>query len=286
MVSHPGVSQESVGSAIFKNPRAPSATCFPQRLCFALLLTFLLAPSARAEKVEQLNPQGYVNDFASVLDAPAKAQLRALCEEVDYKAGAQIAVVTIHSLEGDTVEDFSHRLATRWGVGHKGDNRGVMVLLAVADHKYRVEVGYGLEPILPDGKVGGFAREMAPNLRAGDYNNALLRLTSEIATVIAQDRGVSISAPSIVPGAGSHQPPSGTQNIGWGAALVLLALLCGWGLLFITPLASIGRRPRRGVFWGGYGGGWGRGSFSGGGGGGFGGFGGGSFGGGGASGGW
>src|SRR6266849_6313067 len=100
-----------------------------------------------AEKVEELQPQGYVDDFAGVLDAPTQAQLTALCGELDQKTGAQLAVVTIHSLAGLTVEDFAFRLATKWGVGHKGDNRGVLILLAVDDHKYRIEVGYGLEPI-------------------------------------------------------------------------------------------------------------------------------------------
>jgi uncharacterized protein len=152
----------------------------------------MLAAGARGEKPEQLKPQGYVNDFAGVLDAQAKAQLTALCTEVDQKARAQIAVVTIRSLEGVAVEEFSHRLATRWGVGYKGDNRGLLILLAVRDRKYRIEVGYGLEPILPDGKVGGFGREMVPLLRQGDYGGALLQVTGRIADVIAADRGITL----------------------------------------------------------------------------------------------
>jgi hypothetical protein len=99
--------------------------------------------------------------------------LTQLSTEVDQKAKAQIAVVTIKTLEGDTVEDFANHLFKKWGVGAKGTDRGVMVLLATDDHKYWTEVGYGLEPILPDGKVGGFGRDMVPLLRQGDYNGAV-----------------------------------------------------------------------------------------------------------------
>lgn len=256
-------------------------------LLLALLLALVLPFTARAEKVEQLKPEGYVNDFAGVLNEQAKAQLTALCTEVDQKTKAQIAVVTIHSLEGVPVEDFGIRLATRWGVGHKGDNRGVLILLAVDDHKYRTEVGYGLEPILPDGKVGGFGREMVPRLRAGDYSGALLHLTSEIAAVIAQERGVALgSLPVEQPSAPREELRVPRLFPALGLLLLVLAF-GGMGLLFAIIGGVAGRRPRRGTWWAGPwmsgGGSPGGGGF---GGGGFGGFGGGGFGGGGASGGW
>src|SRR5271163_2659956 len=84
-----------------------------------LLLFFLVlgASQVRAEQVKNLKPQGYVNDFAGVLGAQAKAKLTALCAEVDQKAKAQIAVVTVSSLEGEPIEQFSIDLATAWGVG-------------------------------------------------------------------------------------------------------------------------------------------------------------------------
>src|ERR1700676_1959659 len=118
------------------------------------------APQSRAEQVKNLKPQGYVNDFAGVLSASAKEKLTALCAEVDRKAQAQIAIVTVSSLGGQPIEQFSIDLATQWGVGPKQQARGILILLAPNDRKNRVEVGYGLEAILPDGKVGGFGREM------------------------------------------------------------------------------------------------------------------------------
>src|SRR6266481_7267293 len=125
-----------------------------------LFLLILCVPAANAEQVKNLKPQGYVNDFAGVLSAQAKDKLTALCAEVDQKAKAQIAVVTVSSLEGEPVEQFSIDLAMQWGVGPKQQSRGVLILMAPNDRKYRVEVGYAVEAILPDGRVGGFGREM------------------------------------------------------------------------------------------------------------------------------
>ena len=257
------------------------------------LLLLVWGVQLRAEKVQDLKPQGYVNDFAGVVSADTRSRVTALCTEVDQKAQAQIAVVTVHDLNGDSVDDFTNRLGDKWGVGHKS-SRGVLILLAVDDHKYRVEVGYGLEPILNDAKVGDFGRAMVPALRRGDYSGAVLQLTWSVASVIAHDRGVTLSG----------TPPAESEGSGESISLppwigpVIFFFLVG-GVVLITILARrAGRRgPRGGGWWGGPGpwiigglgrGGGGFGGFGGGGGGGggFGGFGGGSFGGGGASGSW
>src|SRR5215472_17040772 len=125
-----------------------------------ILAVVCLYSALRAEPIKQLKPTGYVNDFAGVIDAESSEAIRGLCEQIDHKTKAQIAVVTIHSLDGADVESYAVDLYKAWGIGPKSDNRGVLILLAVNDHRYRTEVGYGLEPILPDGKVGGFGREV------------------------------------------------------------------------------------------------------------------------------
>jgi uncharacterized protein len=253
-----------------------------------LFLTVIPAAPAHAEQWQKLNVQGYVNDFAGVLDPATVEGLTRLCTEVDQKAKAQIALVTIKSLDGDAVEDFANHLFQKWGVGYKGTDRGVMVLLAVGDHKYFTEVGYGLEPILPDGKVGGFGRDMVPLLRQGDYNSAVLQVASQIAEVIAQDSHVSLGslAQSRAAAPPGRQGQGQQLHLTAGEIIVLLIILIVaapillklLGPLFLLSLLTggIGR---------GGSGGWGGGGF-GGGGGGFGGFGGGSSGGGGAGGGW
>lgn len=264
------------------------------RVClFALLGALSLPLPSAAEKVEALQPRGYVNDFAGVFNDPTKDQLSSLCAELDRKTRAQIAIVTIRSLEGLTEAEFTHRLLTRWGVGYKGDNRGLLILLAIKERKYRIEVGYGLEPILPDGKVGAFGREMVPLLRQGDYNAAVLHLTSRLAQVIAQDRGVTLSGkpprrpppqglpPLRLPG---ERRPITEQEWFWWLVLILdvpFALLLVW---LLKRAGGIPTGRGDGGFWGGFGGGGG--GLGGGGGGGGGGFGGGGGGGGGAGGGW
>jgi uncharacterized protein len=269
---------------------------FGSRVAAILLICIVwlsLALSAHAQQgLPKTKPAGYVNDFAGVLSQSARAQLTALCTEVDQKAHAQIAVVTVKSLEGKPVEDYAIALATQWGVGPKQSDRGVLILVAPQEHKYWTTVGYGLEPILPDGKVGGFGREAVPYLRDGNYDAALLLITRRIADVIAQDRGVTLSgsAPS------SPRPVyHNKQENGSGPVAIILLLI--FIFLFISSVfrRGGGRRGGGGGWWvgpmiGGMmggGGGFGGGGFGGGGGGGgFGGFGGGSFGGGGAGGSW
>ena len=126
----------------------------------------MLGLLAHAESVSQLQPTGYVNDFAHVLDSTTIAQISNTCKQVDEKAHAQIALVTINSLDGTDIESFAVDLYKKWGIGYKGTDHGVLILYAIRDHKARIEVGYGLEPILPDGKVGGFQREAIPLMRA------------------------------------------------------------------------------------------------------------------------
>src|ERR1700746_1924075 len=169
-----------------------------------------------AEPVAQLQPTDYVNDFAHVLQQSTIAQLDSVCELIDQKAHAQIAVVTINSLDGSDIESYAVDLFHKWGVGSKAANRGVLILLAVKDHRYRIEVGYGLEPILPDGKVGGIGREAAPLLRQNDYNGAMTLMTSRVATVIAQDAGVQLS---------SSQARAPTPPMGISAGGILLLVI-------------------------------------------------------------
>jgi uncharacterized protein len=271
-------------------------------LATAAFLLTLLPTAAQGQRPRDLRPQGYVNDFAGVINPDTRRELSAICSELDQKAQAQIAIVTVRSLEGESIEDYSIDLATRWGIGPKQKDRGVLILLSLRDRRYRIEVGYGLEPILPDGLVGDFGRQAAPQLRIGNYSGAVLLLTERVAGVIAKDRGIQLSSlPQESPspmGPETEPPPLTPQTI----AVPLLTLL----ILFFFPLLGFFLRLRAArrygrshgvwwwagpVFWGG--GGWGGGSggisWGGGGfgsGGGFGGFGGGSFGGGGASGSW
>jgi uncharacterized protein len=255
-----------------------------KRACgVALQIVFAIAVLsvwADAEPISQLHPSNYVNDFAHVLSPQTEAELNNLGQQVDEKAKAQIAIVTINSLDGQDIESYAVDLFKQWGIGNKSTNHGVLILIAVKDHRYRTEVGYGLEPILPDGKVGGFWREVVPLLKQGDYDQALKQNTERIASVIAQDAGVQLTGVSSVP---EQRGPPPSKGISLGGIVFIIIVII---IVLATPLRSV-------LFWmllsggGGRGGGWGGGGFGGGGGGGgFGGFGGGMSGGGGASGSW
>jgi len=262
--------------------------------CLVILFLILFPAAISAQNPKDLKPQGYVNDFANVLSASAKQKLTALCAEVDSKAGAQIAVVTVSSLNGEEIEQYTLDLAMQWGVGPKDKSQGVMILFAPHEHKYRFEVGYGLEGILPDGKVGGFGREAVPLLRQNDYDGAILLVTRRVASVIAADKGVTLDSLSgVTPPRANLEDNSSGSGITLHGIIIAIVLLVFLGRLFLPFLFGLGSYGRRGGggWWIGPtmgGGSWGGGGFGGGGGGGggFGGFGGGSFGGGGASGSW
>jgi uncharacterized protein len=253
----------------------------------AISSVFVLATALFALDPNSLKPQGYVSDFARVLDVQSRAQLEEYCGRVEQATGVQMAMVTISSLEGEPVEDFTNALFRKWGVGKKGKDEGIMLLLAIKDRRDRIEVGYGLEPILPDGFAGGVLREARLLLRQGSYGAAMFAAAGEMGSRIAAAKGVSLdfSLRPLRP-SGPARPGLPLPVIVIGIILLLLLLRGGGGGFFTGLLLGnlLGR--------GGGGGGWGGGGFGGydsgggGGGGGFGGFGGGDSGGGGASGGW
>jgi uncharacterized protein len=249
-----------------------------------VLLIFAPLSVLTAESVSTLPaPTGYVSDFAGVLSPSTKLNLEDLCTQVDRQAHAQIAVVTVKTMDGDqSVEEFATALEDKWKVGAKGTDRGVLVLFVMNPRKYRIEVGYGLEGILNDAKVGDIGRMMVPAARQGDFDTAIPLGVQQIAQIIATDAGVTLNLSQPVHQYHRQQAPAQLNFIqlllGGGAILLILFFLVktgNTGLIFflLGNLMGGGR--------GGRGGGGGR---DGDGGGGFGGFGGGRSGGGGASG--
>jgi uncharacterized protein len=245
-----------------------------------LLCTF--TTTAFAERLEDLpKPTDYVSDYAHVLSPDTIARLDSLCAQLDHSAAnAQIAVVTVRNLNGEDAADYANALEDKWKIGKKGSDKGLLVLLAVDDHKYRIDVGYGLEGILPDGKVGDIGREMVPYLRSTDYDGAISQAVGEVAQVIAGDANVTLSdQPAMA------RPPARHGGGGGKIILLLIVLLFFGGFHILRFLLGFGLFSGLAGGWRGAGG-MGGGGFGGGGGSGFGGFGGGSFGGGGAGGSW
>ena len=152
------------------------------------------AVAAGAVDWTALKPQGYVSDFAGAIDAASRQQLENYCSVVERSTGAQIALVTLPSLQGEPVEDVANTIFRAWGVGQKGKNEGILLLLAIQDRRSRLEVGYGLEPILPDGLSGSILREMRPALRQQQYGEAMLAAASTIGSAIAEAKHVTLNA--------------------------------------------------------------------------------------------
>ncbi|HXA67769.1 MAG TPA: TPM domain-containing protein [Bryobacteraceae bacterium] len=251
----------------------------------AFLPVLLFASTVFALDLNKLTPQGYVSDFAHVLDNSSRLRLEAYCGRVEQVTGVQMAIVTIDTLDGEPIDDVTNTLYRKWGVGKKGKDEGIMLLLAIKDHRDRLEIGYGLEPLLPDGFDGSVLREARPLLRQNAYGPALFAAAQEMGSRIAAAKGVTLDV-SLRP---QRRVVGQRPGIPWpfiiiGIIVLLVLMRGGGGGGFLTGMI-LGNLLGRG----GGGGGWGGGGFGGydsgggGGGGGFGGFGGGDSGGGGAS---
>jgi uncharacterized protein len=207
----------------------------PVRSC--VLLAFC-ALAVQAVDWKALKPQGYVSDFAGAIDAESKRQLEAYGALVERYTGVQIAWVTVPSLEGEPIEDVANTLYRAWGVGQKGKNEGLLMLLSIGDRRSRIEVGYGLEPILPDGFVGSVLREMRPALREQHYGDAMLAGAQTMGDTIARAKNVDFKA----------RLPRRNRGGSGGSMSIPWPVLIG-GLFLLLWLARASRGPR------GYGGG-------------------------------
>jgi len=131
------------------------------------------------------NPQGYVSDFAGLLSPDTRAALEADLAQLEKDTTAQVAVVTITSLDGDTIEDYAVNLFEAWGIGQKNQDNGVLFIIALAEHKVRIEVGYGLEAIITDGRSGRILdNEVLPSFKTDDYNTGILKGAAAIENYI------------------------------------------------------------------------------------------------------
>lgn len=227
-------------------------------------------------------PRGLVNDFANVIPDRQERQITQLVNEVLQKTGVSVVVVTMPHIGGEEYNDYATRLYAAWGIGKKGEDRGVLVFITIKERKMRIETGYGVEGILPDGLVGEIRdRYMTPYLKEDRFGDGILYGVAAISEVLAKDGGIELTG---------KVPLKKRRSKGLSGLVGLIFLILAFSLLFsrkrrggLGPfllLMLLGGRggyySRRGGFRGGGFGGFG---------GGFGGFGGGMSGGGGAGGG-
>jgi uncharacterized protein len=250
-------------------------------LAFAVSFFLSLTLAEGAEKFRK--PVGAVNDFANLIPQPYRQEMTALAQEVLEKTGASVVVVTLPTVGDDDPTDYANRLYRAWGIGRKGEDKGVLIFLAFKERRIRIETGYGVEGILPDGLVGEILdRDVTPYLRKGDYGRGLLNAMVSVSGVIAKDAKASLGDRPRT--SGERRPADSRKSRGtpWTSNVTSLLVF----ILFAVLL--LGTKRGRDILplilflllsGSGRGGGGGFGGF---GGGGFGGFGGGSSGGGGA----
>jgi uncharacterized protein len=232
-------------------------------------------------------PASYVVDNAGIIENSVEYRLAGHLQELEQKTGTQMIVLTVSSTNGIPIEEYALEKAEAWKLGRKGKDNGLLLVIAVNDRRYRIEVGYGLESVIPDSLAGTIARKyLVPRFKAGDYTTGIYECAVIIMNTIAGSEGVELSGMPRTQNARSKVRSSPLGN--------LLSFL-----FFIFIISSLMNRRSRGLFgmlllgsllgssWsGGSRRSGGLGSFGGGGFGGFGGGMGGGFGGGGVSGGW
>ena len=251
---------------------APEFVC--ALLLAAALLFFPVATLAAGETYPK--PAGAVNDFAGVIPARYAGPMENLAREVLEKTGTAVVVAAMETIGDNDLNDYANRLYQAWGIGKKGEDKGILIFLAVKERRVRIETGYGVEGILPDGLAGEILdRHAIPWLKKGDYGQGLAEAMAAVSAVVAKAAGVPLTG---------AQPPQRRKvrtERGLGIGQILLLILAAGFLLgtrqgramlpwLLLLLMSGGSGRRGGDGFGGFGGG------------GFGGFGGGSSGGGGA----
>ncbi len=229
-------------------------------------------------------PAGYVNDFANILDPEWERRIDSLISDLESKTTAEISVVTVENLSPyATVEEYAEALFSEWKIGKAKKDNGVLILVSMKERKIRVETGYGIEPIIPDGVAGDIIRnEIAPNFKSGKYGEGLYRGTYAVAERVARNKGVTLKGEYNFRAKETVKPDT---KVPVEIFVILISLIFFLAIFSPFFFRHTGRKARKGwssgMFGGGFGGDSG-GGFSGG----FGGFGGGSSGGGGASGDW
>ena len=139
-------------------------------------------------------PRGPVNDFADVIPQADEQKINLIVTELFQKTGTRVVVVTMPDIGGAEYNDYANRLYSAWGIGKKGVDKGVLIFITIKERKLRIEIGYGLEGILPDGLVGEIRdRYMNPDLKQNKFGEGLLKGTIAVSQIIAKDAGVKLS---------------------------------------------------------------------------------------------
>lgn len=171
-------------------------------------------------------PTGYVSDFAEIISPAVEARLEADLESYTASTSNELAVVTLKSLEGDTIENAAVALFEQWGIGQKDKDNGVLLLVAPNERELKIEVGYGLEPVLTDSRAGSIIREViTPKFKENDYDGGISSGVEAILAVLS----------------GRDLPETAAENNSSSGIWLILAIFIF--ILFFIWLMSLSRKP-------------------------------------------
>jgi uncharacterized protein len=189
-------------------------------------------------------PSGHINDFAAVLDKDTVVELETILRNFDARTGAQIAVVTVKTLDGRPIEEYANELYRAWGIGAKtGENKdkGALLLIATEDRRSRLEVGYGLEGDLPDGLAGEMLRRMRPAFRELKWSEGVTLGVRTLVDTLARKWDVSLEGidDRYAWSGESEENDEGVAALGVALTLFFLILILR---SFLREFRSRGRR--------------------------------------------
>ena len=203
-----------------------------------LLLSLQVLFSSLASAAPQVPPKPtsgsiYVQDYANLLSSQTKATINSVSRDLDSKTKAQVVVVTVPSLNGQPIEDYSLELLRTWGIGDKEKNNGVLILVALNDRQSRIEVGYGLEGALPDGLTGRIQDQaMIPSFSSGNYDQGIMQGYANVANIVATEYNVKLES-KIQSTAAQKNGTQTAEMPTWQKMLLFIGLA---GLLLIDHL--------------------------------------------------
>lgn len=185
------------------------------------------------ERIVKIKPENYVSDFAQILSYEDEEKINNLSRIIESNSKNQIAIVTIDSLGLHSIEEFSYKLLENWGIGKKDSNNGILILLALKEKKVRIEVGYGLEPLITDGKAALIIQNRGiPYFKQGSYANGLFNMVYGLGEIIAQNMGQNFSDWLKQ---GGLEPQNNNEGIGFFFIILLIILFFIFTSLFRRP---------------------------------------------------
>jgi len=198
-----------------------------------------LAATPFDELLGRLTPSGPINDFAGILSPADRQALLNVATSLEKDTTAQLAVVTIRSLEGSNIDDFANKLFAKWGIGQADKNNGVLFLVAMDDRAARIEVGYGLEGVLPDARAGRLIEKtLFPAFRESRHGPGLIETAKQIAAIVRGDKAAIAAA---------ERAPS-TKASELIVMTLFLSIFSAVGAFFVG--ASLGSRQWYLLIWG------------------------------------